>query len=60
MLISLLGLSSEQHQEYAVQLIGIFTEQVDDSKWAVTAAGGIPPLVHVLKVPELSLHAYGF
>lgn len=49
LLISLLGLSSEQHQEYAVQLLGILTDQVDDSKWAITAAGGIPPLVQLLE-----------
>ncbi|KAK7836481.1 protein cellulose synthase interactive 3 [Quercus suber] len=49
LLISLLGLSSEQHQEYAVQLLAILTELVDDSKWAITAAGGIPPLVQLLE-----------
>ncbi|XP_050213745.1 protein CELLULOSE SYNTHASE INTERACTIVE 3 [Mercurialis annua] len=49
LLISLLGLSSEQHQEYAVWLLAILTDQVDDSKWAITAAGGIPPLVQLLE-----------
>ncbi|KAF5735495.1 hypothetical protein HS088_TW15G01002 [Tripterygium wilfordii] len=49
LLISLLGLSSEQHQEHAVQLLAILTDQVDDSKWATTAAGGIPPLVNLLE-----------
>ncbi|CAI0600497.1 unnamed protein product [Linum tenue] len=50
MLISLLGLSSEQHQECAVELLLILTDQVDESKWAITAAGGIPPLVQLLDV----------
>ncbi|CAK9168746.1 unnamed protein product [Ilex paraguariensis] len=50
LLISLLGLSSEQHQEYAVELLAILTDQVDDSKWAITAAGGIPPLVQLLEM----------
>lgn len=50
LLISLLGLSSEQHQEYSVELLGILTDQVDDSKWAITAAGGIPPLVQILEM----------
>ncbi|KAE9595899.1 hypothetical protein Lalb_Chr17g0343631 [Lupinus albus] len=49
LLISLLGLSSEQHQEYSVQLLAILTHQVNDSKWAITAAGGIPPLVQLLE-----------
>lgn len=49
LLISLVGLSSEQHQEYSVQLLAILTQQVDDSKWAITAAGGIPPLVQLLE-----------
>ncbi|XP_020524523.1 protein CELLULOSE SYNTHASE INTERACTIVE 3 isoform X2 [Amborella trichopoda] len=49
LLISLLGLSSEQQQEYAVALLSILTVQVDDSKWAITAAGGIPPLVQLLE-----------
>ncbi|KAK2995679.1 hypothetical protein RJ640_006139 [Escallonia rubra] len=50
LLISLLGLSSEQHQEYGVELLAILTDQVDDSKWAITAAGGIPPLVQLLEM----------
>lgn len=49
LLISLLGLSGEQHQEYAVALLAILTDQVDESKWAITAAGGIPPLVQLLE-----------
>ncbi|CAN1240117.1 Protein CELLULOSE SYNTHASE INTERACTIVE 3 [Linum grandiflorum] len=49
MLISLLGLSSEKHQECAVELLLILTDQVDDSKWAITSAGGIPPLVQLLE-----------
>ncbi|KAF0894571.1 hypothetical protein E2562_001872 [Oryza meyeriana var. granulata] len=49
LLISFLGLSSEQHQEYAVSLLSILSDEVDDSKWAITAAGGIPPLVQLLE-----------
>uniref|UniRef100_A0A1D1XP97 U-box domain-containing protein 13 n=1 Tax=Anthurium amnicola TaxID=1678845 RepID=A0A1D1XP97_9ARAE len=49
MLISLLGLSGEQHQEFTVALLAILTDQVEDSKWAITAAGGIPPLVQLLE-----------
>lgn len=49
LLISSLGLSTEQHQEYAVELLGILTDRVDDSKWAITAAGSIPPLVQLLE-----------
>ncbi|KAG2556279.1 protein CELLULOSE SYNTHASE INTERACTIVE 3-like isoform X1 [Panicum virgatum] len=49
LLISLLGLSSEQQQEYAVSLLAILSDKVDDSKWAITAAGGIPPLVQLLE-----------
>uniref|UniRef100_A0A0E0F333 C2 domain-containing protein n=1 Tax=Oryza meridionalis TaxID=40149 RepID=A0A0E0F333_9ORYZ len=49
LLISFLGLSSEQHQEYAVSLLAILSDEVDDSKWAITAAGGIPPLVQLLE-----------
>ncbi|KAL5982783.1 Protein CELLULOSE SYNTHASE INTERACTIVE 3 [Asimina triloba] len=49
LLISLLGLSGEQHQEYTVALLAILTDQVDESKWAMTAAGGIPPLVQLLE-----------
>ncbi|QHN92943.1 uncharacterized protein DS421_17g588370 [Arachis hypogaea] len=49
LLISMLGLSSEQHQEYSVELLAILTDQVEDSKWAITAAGGIPPLVQLLE-----------
>lgn len=50
LLISLLGLSSEHHQEYTVGLLAILADQVDDSKWAITAAGGIPPLVQLLEM----------
>lgn len=50
LLMSFLGLSSEQHQEYAVEFLRILTDQVDDSKWAITAAGGIPPLVQLLEM----------
>ncbi|CAN1768313.1 Protein CELLULOSE SYNTHASE INTERACTIVE 3 [Linum perenne] len=39
-----------QHQECAVGLLLILTDQVDDSKWAITAAGGIPPLVQLLEM----------
>ncbi|MCL7043269.1 hypothetical protein MKW94_022103 [Papaver nudicaule] len=53
LLISLLGLSSEQHQEHAVALLAILTNQTDDSKWAITAAGGIPPLVQLLEMGSL-------
>ncbi|CAI0600327.1 unnamed protein product [Linum tenue] len=42
--------SNEQHQECAVELLLILTDQVDESKWAITAAGGIPPLVQLLDV----------
>jgi hypothetical protein len=49
LLISLLGLSSEQQQEYAVSLVAILSDEIDDSKWAITAAGGIPPLVQLLE-----------
>ncbi|XP_051124073.1 protein CELLULOSE SYNTHASE INTERACTIVE 3 isoform X2 [Andrographis paniculata] len=52
-LISSLGLSSEQHQEYAAEMLAILTEQVDDSRWAITAAGGIPPLVQLIEVGSL-------
>lgn len=49
LLISLLGLSSEQQQECAVALLCLLTEENDESKWAITAAGGIPPLVQILE-----------
>ncbi|CAD6254454.1 unnamed protein product [Miscanthus lutarioriparius] len=39
----------EQQQEYAVSLLAILSDEVDDSKWAITAAGGIPPLVQLLE-----------
>jgi hypothetical protein len=49
LLISLLGLSVEQQQEYAAALLSILSQEVDESKWAITAAGGIPPLVQLLE-----------
>ena len=59
LLISYLGLSSEQHQELAAELLLILTEEVDDSKWALTEAGGIPPLVQLLEIgsPKAREHA---
>lgn len=50
LLVSLLGLSSEQNQEYAVGMLAVLADQVDESKWAITAAGGIPPLVQLLEM----------
>ncbi|KAJ8557987.1 hypothetical protein K7X08_004753 [Anisodus acutangulus] len=50
LLISLLGLSSQHHQEYDVEMLAILTDQIDESKWAITAAGGIPPLVQLLEM----------
>ena len=50
LLILLLGLSSEQHQEYVVQLLAILIDQIDDNKWAITTVGGIPPLVQLLEI----------
>ncbi|KAG8091117.1 hypothetical protein GUJ93_ZPchr0011g27070 [Zizania palustris] len=49
LLVSFLGICSEQHQEYTVSLLAILSDEVDDSKWAITAAGGIPPLVQLLE-----------
>ncbi|KAK9134340.1 hypothetical protein Syun_013670 [Stephania yunnanensis] len=49
LLISLLGLSSEQQQECAVALLSLLAKENDESKWAITAAGGIPPLVQILE-----------
>lgn len=48
-MISLLGLSSEQQQECAVALLCLLSNENDESKWAITAAGGIPPLVQILE-----------
>ena len=45
LLISLLGLSSEQQQECAVALLCMLSNENDERKWAITIAGGIPPLV---------------
>ncbi|WOG97211.1 hypothetical protein DCAR_0416551 [Daucus carota subsp. sativus] len=50
LLVSQLGLSSEQNQEYAVGMLAVLSDQVDESKWAITAAGGIPPLVQLLEL----------
>ncbi|XP_073305495.1 protein CELLULOSE SYNTHASE INTERACTIVE 3 [Primulina huaijiensis] len=50
LLISSFGLSNEKHQEYTVKMLSILTKQVDDSKWALTSAGGVPPLVRLLEV----------
>ncbi|XP_020575836.1 protein CELLULOSE SYNTHASE INTERACTIVE 1 [Phalaenopsis equestris] len=50
LLISLLGLSSEQQQqECAVSLLCLLSDENNESKWAITAAGGIPPLVQILE-----------
>ncbi|XP_078444908.1 binding protein [Wolffia australiana] len=49
LLISLLGLASEQQQECAVALLSLLSSENDDCKWAITAAGGIPPLVQILE-----------
>ncbi|PKA58082.1 U-box domain-containing protein 4 [Apostasia shenzhenica] len=49
LLISLLGLSSEQQQECSVALLSLLSAENDESKWAITAAGGIPPLVQILE-----------
>ncbi|CAA0829678.1 Unknown protein [Striga hermonthica] len=49
-LISALGLSNEKNQEYAVEMLAILTQQLDDNKWAITAAGVIPPLVCLIQV----------
>ncbi|AQL01006.1 binding [Zea mays] len=38
LLISLLGLSSEQQQECAVALLALLSKENDESKWAITAA----------------------
>lgn len=50
LLISSLGLSSEQQQECAVALLCLLSNENDESKWAITAAGGIPPLVQILEI----------
>lgn len=49
MLIPFLGLSSELHQELSVELLAILTDKVEESRWAVTSAGGIPPLLQILE-----------
>jgi len=48
-LIPYLGLSSEQHQELSVEFLAILTDNVEESRWAVTSAGGIPPLLQILE-----------
>ncbi|CAA7024457.1 unnamed protein product [Microthlaspi erraticum] len=48
-LIPFLGLSSEQHQELSVEFLAILTDKVEESRWAVTSAGGIPPLLQILE-----------
>ncbi|XP_010461435.1 PREDICTED: uncharacterized protein LOC104742160 [Camelina sativa] len=48
-LIPYLGLSSEQHQELSVEFLAILTDEVEESRWAVTSAGGIPPLLQILE-----------
>ncbi|EOA37719.1 hypothetical protein CARUB_v10012458mg [Capsella rubella] len=48
-LIPYLGLLSEQHQELSVEFLAILTDKVEESRWAVTSAGGIPPLLQILE-----------
>lgn len=48
-LISHLGLSSEQQQECAIALLCLLSDENVESKWAITAAVGIPPLVQILE-----------
>ncbi|KAF8095137.1 hypothetical protein N665_0339s0008 [Sinapis alba] len=48
-LIPYLGLSSELHQQLSVELLAILTDKVEESRWAVTSAGGIPPLLQILE-----------
>ncbi|XP_013587005.1 PREDICTED: uncharacterized protein LOC106295607 isoform X2 [Brassica oleracea var. oleracea] len=48
-LIPFLGLSSELHQELSVEFLAILTDKVEESRWAVTSAGGIPPLLQILE-----------
>ncbi|KAG7599551.1 C2 domain [Arabidopsis suecica] len=48
-LIPYLGLSSEHHQELSVEFLAILTDKVEESRWAVTSAGGIPPLLQILE-----------
>ncbi|KAI5390750.1 hypothetical protein KIW84_075880 [Lathyrus oleraceus] len=48
-LISLLGLSSEQQQECAIALLYFLWDENVESKWAITAVVGIPPLVQILE-----------
>lgn len=42
-------MSSEQQQECAIALLSLLSNENDESKWAITAAGGIPPLVQILE-----------
>lgn len=53
MLIALLGISSDEQEEYAVALLAILTDRVDESKCAITASGGIPPLVQLMEIGSL-------
>ncbi|KAJ6353632.1 hypothetical protein OIU76_002621 [Salix suchowensis] len=39
----------ELQQECAVALLCLLSNENDESKWAITAAGGIPPLVQILE-----------
>ncbi|VFQ96027.1 unnamed protein product [Cuscuta campestris] len=39
----------QQQQECAVALLCLLSDENDESKWAITAAGGIPPLVQILE-----------
>lgn len=48
-LIPFLGLSSELHQQLSVEFLAILTDKVEESRWAVTSAGGIPPLLQILE-----------
>ncbi|KAI5390752.1 hypothetical protein KIW84_075882 [Lathyrus oleraceus] len=48
-LISLLGLLSEQQQECAIALLCLLSDENVESKWAITAVVGIPPLVQILE-----------
>lgn len=47
-MISFMGLSSKKKQEYTVALLSVVSAEVDEGKWAITAAGGIPLLMQLL------------
>ncbi|KAI5057613.1 hypothetical protein GOP47_0027628, partial [Adiantum capillus-veneris] len=53
LLISLLGVSTEEEQDCAVALLSLISLENGDSNWAITAAGGIPPLVQLLEVGSI-------